>query len=277
MRKAVATTAPASTHRYTVRIVSSSSPNRAENGMVSRKPVRIWTPVCATRSSCSSSFHFRSRRLLCLCADWTAASAGSPAGSGRVIDLFRLASPDLVHSTRGTPPQRDGATTDHQRTSTRWVGSSSRNAVLATRIPPTAGAGGSEPRIHRVGLQGEHTEHALVHPPQRLTGGEPAQRLQPERVLPRGQGALVPGVPVPQPPQVLRLGVVRAVHDAQVLPAPYLQPRLHQALATPGEVRQRFDHHALTTGSGELLPPGDRRLDRGGVPDIHPQPVGGQH
>ena len=36
----------------------------------------------------------------------------------------------------------------------------------------------SQPRVHRLRLQGQHREDRLVHPPQRLALGQPVQRLQ---------------------------------------------------------------------------------------------------
>ena len=52
--------------------------------------------------------------------------------------------------------------------------------------------------------------------------------------------------------EVLRLGVVRAVDDPQVLPAADLDARLRQAPSGAGEVGQRLDDHALAAGRGQL-------------------------
>jgi hypothetical protein len=41
-----------------------------------------------------------------------------------------------------------------------------------------------QPRVHRLGLQRQYGEHALVDPPQRLAARNTFERLEPERVLP---------------------------------------------------------------------------------------------
>ena len=50
----------------------------------------------------------------------------------------------------------------------------------------------SEPGVHRLGLEREDGEHALVDAPQRLAPGDPVERLEPERVLALRHRALVP-------------------------------------------------------------------------------------
>src|SRR6478752_7920633 len=64
MRNPVAATDRATVIRYTVRSYPPSCSNRAWNGKVNRNPVSNCTPVCTTRSSCSRSAQFRSRRCI---------------------------------------------------------------------------------------------------------------------------------------------------------------------------------------------------------------------
>ncbi len=112
--------------------------------------------------------------------------------------------------------------------------------------------------------------------PQRLTGDQPVHCLQPQRVLAQRQRTLPAEIAVPQPVEIARLGVVRAVDDPQVLPAAHLQAGLRTpSLADRHQVGQRFHHHALTAGVGELLPPADARRNTFAVPDIDQQPLGG--
>ena len=47
-----------------------------------------------------------------------------------------------------------------------------------------------QPRVHRLALQGQHAEHALVDPPQRLAADEPLQPLDPQGELAEGQRPL---------------------------------------------------------------------------------------
>ena len=48
-------------------------------------------------------------------------------------------------------------------------------------------ADGLQPGVDRLGLEGEHAEHALVHPPQRLAPRHPVQALKAEGVLAQRQ------------------------------------------------------------------------------------------
>ena len=107
----------------------------------------------------------------------------------------------------------------------------------------------SEPRVHRLALQGQDAEDALVDPPQRLPPHEPLQPLDPQGELAQGQRPLPPQAPGPEPGEV-RLGrVVRAVDDPQVLPPPALHGRLGQPPAPLVDERQRLDHHPLAAPS----------------------------
>ena len=135
--------------------------------------------------------------------------------------------------------------------------------------------GRSQSRVDRLGLQRQHREHRLVHPPQRFTRGHPVQRFQAERILAQRHRPLVRDVPLAQADQVRRLGVVRPVDDAQVLPAAHLDARLDQLPAGARQVRQRFDHHALAAGGGQLVPPGHAVGAGLGIGAVHGQPAGG--
>src|SRR5947208_4731713 len=91
----------------------------------------------------------------------------------------------------------------------------------------------SQTWVHRLALQGEDAEHALVDPAQRLPAGEPLQALDAEGELAQGEGALVAQAPVPKSGQVPVGGVVRAVDEPQVLPPPTLHSGLDQPTLTP--------------------------------------------
>ncbi|GAA3040501.1 hypothetical protein GCM10020000_18780 [Streptomyces olivoverticillatus] len=89
-----------------------------------------------------------------------------------------------------------------------------------------------------------------MDPPQRLARRQPVQRLQAERVLAQGEGALVPEVAYPELGQVLRAGVLRAVDDPQVLPAPALHAGLDELAALPAHMGpERLDDHALAAAA----------------------------
>ena len=94
------------------------------------------------------------------------------------------------------------------------------------RPPPTPPP--SQPRVHRLRLQGQHPEHRLVDPPQRLALGQPVERLQAERVLAERERPLVVRKRPRSRVEVLRAGVLRAVDDPQVLAAAALDAGLDQ-------------------------------------------------
>ena len=62
---------------------------------------------------------------------------------------------------------------------------------------------GLEPRVDRVGLQGEDGEDRFVDAPQRFAAGQPLERLQAERVLAQRERALEAQVAVLEPDEVL--------------------------------------------------------------------------
>src|SRR5262249_39972900 len=64
---------------------------------------------------------------------------------------------------------------------------------------------------------------------------------------------------------VFRHGVVGAIDDAQVFPAPALEGGLHEALWAHGDEIERFYDDALSAATGELLPPHDCCRARGRV------------
>ena len=110
--------------------------------------------------------------------------------------------------------------------------------TVRVRRVPGAGCGwsaerrshpASQPRVDRLRLQRQHREDRLVHPPQRLArrpagpappGPSAYSRSASDRLWPRNRAA--------QPGQVLRAGVLGAVDDPQVLPAPALDAGLHE-------------------------------------------------
>src|SRR5690348_3630950 len=114
-----------------------------------------------------------------------------------------------------------------------------------------------EARVDRVGFKGQYAEHALVHPVQRLPGGEPVQGLDPQRVLAQRQRPLAVQAAVAQPAQVGLQQVLGPVDQPQVLRAAALHARLDPAGLAAGPLRLGgLDHHALAARAGQLLPPG---------------------
>ena len=134
-----------------------------------------------------------------------------------------------------------------------------------------------------------------MDPPQRLAAGHPVQGLQAQRVLTQRERALVAERALAQPGQVGRLSVVGTVDDAQVLPAAHLQARLEQpavlagaavlakaagAVGAPGaaggrgEVSGGLDHHALSPGGGQVLPPARRCGHGGRIAGLDGDPAG---
>src|SRR5690349_5399635 len=69
----------------------------------------------------------------------------------------------------------------------------------------------SQSRIHRLALQRQHAENALVNPPQGLAADESLQRLDAECELPLGQRPLAADAAGAKSLEVLRPGVLRAV------------------------------------------------------------------
>ena len=61
-----------------------------------------------------------------------------------------------------------------------------KSDAAAADSPPTS----LEPRIHRLALEREHPEHALVNAPQRLLPHKPLEPLDAERELPQRERAL---------------------------------------------------------------------------------------
>src|SRR5687768_10152825 len=112
-----------------------------------------------------------------------------------------------------------------------------------------------QPWVNRLALQRQHAEDALVHPPQRFAPDESGQGLDAQGELAERQRPLRAQVSAPQPGEMLRRGVFRAVDDAEVFPAAALDRRLDQALAAPRGELQRLDHHALAAAVREVLPP----------------------
>src|SRR5882724_5111054 len=74
-----------------------------------------------------------------------------------------------------------------------------------------------QPRIHRLALEGQDAEHALVHAAERLLPDESLEPLDAEGEFAQGQGALDAQATRAQSLDVLREGVLETVDDAQVL------------------------------------------------------------
>src|SRR5690606_2930506 len=113
----------------------------------------------------------------------------------------------------------------------------------------------SEPRVDRLALQRQNAEHALVYAVERLLFHKSVQRLQSERELAERQGPFWSKASCAKSLEVFFEGVLRAVDDAQVLPATALHSGLNQALLAAHEPLDRLHDHALATAFGELLPP----------------------
>ena len=132
----------------------------------------------------------------------------------------------------------------------------------------------SQPRVDRLRLQGQHAEHRLVHPPQRLPAGHPVQGLEAQRVLPQRQRPLPAQVAVPQSGQVVRQRVVRAVNDPEVVRPAHLDPGLGWAIRATHETSRWLDHHALAAAPGQLGPPAGAGRHRARVGGVHQQAAG---
>src|SRR5262245_15174084 len=103
----------------------------------------------------------------------------------------------------------------------------------------------SQSRIHRLTLERQHAEHALVHSPQRFLSDESLEGFDPQRELAQGQRTLAAERAVPQPAQIVFGVVVRAIDDSQILAAAALECRLNQALAPLKDKLERLHHHPL--------------------------------
>jgi hypothetical protein len=114
-----------------------------------------------------------------------------------------------------------------------------------------------------------------VDAPEWFAAGRAFERFETEGVLAQGEGTLVAEAALAQPFQVLRLGVVGAVDDAQVLPAADFDAGLDQAATATGEVGVRLDDRTLTAGRGQLLPPGGTGGDGVRVGGVDQDPPGG--
>ena len=77
-----------------------------------------------------------------------------------------------------------------------------------------------QPGVHGFALQGEHAEHALVHPVEGLSGHEPFQRFDAQSKFTNGQRPLVTEPSRAESGQIAFSGVLGPVDDAEVLPAP---------------------------------------------------------
>lgn len=98
----------------------------------------------------------------------------------------------------------------------------------------------SQPRVHRLALEREHTEDALVHAPHRLAPDETLERLDAERELAQCERALAAEPALAQPFEVVRQRVLGTVNDAQVLAPAALDRRLHQTPLAAGHEVERL-------------------------------------
>lgn len=114
-----------------------------------------------------------------------------------------------------------------------------------------------QPRIDRLTLQREYSEHTLVNSSQRFTPDETPERLNPQRKLPDSQGTLPGQPPIPKAPQILRRRVLGAIDDPQIFSAPALQRRLDDVPLSPGDEVERFNAKEGETVFRGLVQPTD--------------------
>jgi hypothetical protein len=98
-----------------------------------------------------------------------------------------------------------------------FVGDYTRRPLRPTTLPLLRG---SQHRIHRLALECERAEDALVDPPQRLAADETLQCLDTEGELADREQPLPAQTPRPEPAEVLFRRIIWPVGDPQVLPAP---------------------------------------------------------
>lgn len=117
-----------------------------------------------------------------------------------------------------------------------------------------------QPRIHRLTFHREHTKHALVDPPERLSAYKALQRLNPQRELTQCQRSLVFEAAFPKPVEMLGREVLWTINNAEVLGAAALHRRLEQPSPPSRNELPRLDHHPLAAARSHGLPPIDRIL-----------------
>src|SRR6266540_929277 len=101
----------------------------------------------------------------------------------------------------------------------------------------------SQSRIDGFALQGQRSEDALMDAAQRLAAGEAFQRLDAERELAHGEGAFGAETTAAQAVEVARLGILRAVDDAQVLTPAALHRGLDDATRAATDEIERLHYH----------------------------------
>jgi hypothetical protein len=87
---------------------------------------------------------------------------------------------------------------------------------------------------------------------------EPLKGFDAESEFTQGEGPFVREAARAEPAEVVFSGVFGAVDDAQVFAAAAFDAGLGEAALVAVDDVEGFDHHALTSGVGELLPPLDR-------------------
>ena len=131
-----------------------------------------------------------------------------------------------------------------------------------------------EPWVDGFAFEGEHAEHAFMHLGQVSVGDEPVECLDAEsEFLPRERG-LPSERPLAQSFEILRLEILRTVNDPQVLTAPALDPRLHEATLGVGDGLEGLDDHALAPTVGERAPPVRGLVHRAVVTEVDESAVG---
>jgi hypothetical protein len=93
----------------------------------------------------------------------------------------------------------------------------------------------SKAGIDRLAFHREHAEHALVHPVEGLVSTEPLECLDPESELSDGERALASEVAGSQAIDLVGVGVLGTVDEAEVLATPALNAGLHEAVAPLGD------------------------------------------
>src|SRR5881628_1156726 len=93
----------------------------------------------------------------------------------------------------------------------RNPGSRPEHVVSSSGVPSWS----SKPWVYGFAFQGEHAEDALVDAPQWFAADESLQRLDAQRKLAQGEGALGSHAAAAEPGQVRLGGVLRAIDDPQ--------------------------------------------------------------
>ncbi len=122
----------------------------------------------------------------------------------------------------------------------------------------------SQPRIHRLRFQSQHSEGAFVHPVQRIAGDEAFHAFDSHSKFSEGETTFPLQTAGAEEFQVAREGVLGAVDNAQVLASPAFNGGLKDAaLFASGDELARLDDHTFSFSLGFLEPPIDACLAGG--------------